>query len=172
VFSNRYPILEGTAPDPDGLNSDATRLLRSRVSGGAHEVVVLSPRHDAALATLSSAGAASALRVLQERMRSHLGAGRRYAQVFVNHDPAAGSSLDHPHAQMVAMEVVPIRSARARARQPRPQLRDGRRPASKADISIGPDGDNAVASRARQPVHCHVGSEPQTLDRVGVAAQQ
>jgi hypothetical protein len=99
-------------------------------------------------------------------------AGRRYAQVFVNHDPAAGSSLDHPHAQVVAMEVVPIRSACARARQPRPQLRDGRRPASKADVSIGPDGDNAVASRARQPVHCHVGSEPQTLDRVGVAAQQ
>jgi UDPglucose--hexose-1-phosphate uridylyltransferase len=107
VFSNRYPILEGTAPDRDGLNTEATRLIGSRHSGGAHEVVVLSPRHDAALATLSSADAASALRVLQERMRSHLEAGRRYVQVFVNHDPAAGSSLDHPHAQVVTMDVVP-----------------------------------------------------------------
>lgn len=107
VFSNRYPILEGTAPDPDGMSSVATPLLRSRLSGGAHEVVVLSPRHDAALATLSSRLAGAALRVLQERMRTHLGAGRRYVQVFLNHDPAAGASLDHPHAQVVAMDAVP-----------------------------------------------------------------
>jgi UDPglucose--hexose-1-phosphate uridylyltransferase len=107
VFSNRYPLLEGTVPDMDGRGSTATTLLHSRPTGGAHEVVVLSPRHDAALATLSSDQASAALRVLVERMRSHLGGGRRYVQVFVNHDPAAGSSLDHPHAQVVAMDVVP-----------------------------------------------------------------
>ena len=107
VFPNRYPIVGVTAPEPDGLSSDATGLLRSRLVGGAHEVVVLSPHHDAALASLSSREMATALRVLQERMRSHLAAGRRYVQVFVNHDPAAGSSLDHPHAQVVALDAVP-----------------------------------------------------------------
>jgi UDPglucose--hexose-1-phosphate uridylyltransferase len=107
VFSNRYPILEGRAPDPDLAGTDGTPLLRRRLIGGAHEVVVLSPRHDAALATLSSEQAAAALGVLQQRTRAHRDAGRRYVQVFVNHDPAAGSSLDHPHAQVVAMDAVP-----------------------------------------------------------------
>jgi UDPglucose--hexose-1-phosphate uridylyltransferase len=85
AFANRYPILDG----------------------GAHEVVVLTPRHDGALATMPPEQAALALRMLQERMRAHLSAGKRYVEVFVNHDPAAGASVDHPHAQVVALDAVP-----------------------------------------------------------------
>lgn len=85
AFANRYPIRDASA----------------------HEVVVLTPRHDGALASMPAAQAAAALRTLQERTRAHLSAGRRYVQVFVNHDLAAGASIDHPHAQVVAMDTVP-----------------------------------------------------------------
>jgi len=70
-------------------------------------VVALTPLHDGALATMSPEQAALVLRMLQERTHAHLSAGKPYVQVFVNHDPAAGASIDHPHAQVIAMDAVP-----------------------------------------------------------------
>ena len=107
LFSNRYPITAHAASDPLGPGTDPGHGLRRRLGGGAHEVVVLDPRHDVALATMRPEQAAVALRMLLERMRVHLAAGRRCVQVFLNHEPAAGASIDHPHAQVVAMDVVP-----------------------------------------------------------------
>jgi UDPglucose--hexose-1-phosphate uridylyltransferase len=40
-------------------------------------------------------------------VRHHLAAGRRYVQVFVNQGRAAGASIAHPHAQLVALDLVP-----------------------------------------------------------------
>jgi UDPglucose--hexose-1-phosphate uridylyltransferase len=83
---------------------------------GAHEVVVLSPRHDADLAALDSAAASEAMRMLRDRAAFHLDAGLVHVQTFVNHGRLAGASLEHPHAQLVALDFVPPAVAAQAAR--------------------------------------------------------
>jgi UDPglucose--hexose-1-phosphate uridylyltransferase len=74
---------------------------------GAHEVVVLSPAHDADLGRLEAAAAAEAMLALRDRSAFHLRAGFGYVQPFVNHGRSAGASIEHPHAQLVALDGVP-----------------------------------------------------------------
>jgi UDPglucose--hexose-1-phosphate uridylyltransferase len=94
VVPNLYPIVTGT---PDGVNA----------ATGAHEVVILSPDHERSFGRLDDAAATEVLTVMRERVRHHLTAGRRYVQVFVNQGRAAGASIAHPHAQLVALDLVP-----------------------------------------------------------------
>jgi UDPglucose--hexose-1-phosphate uridylyltransferase len=88
VVPNLYPIVGGSV-------------------AGAHEVVVLSPAHDRSLGALTCAAAVDVLRMLRDRTAFHLGAGLVHAVPFVNHGKAAGASIEHPHAQLVALDFVP-----------------------------------------------------------------
>ena len=91
VVPNLYPIVGG--PE-DG---DAT---------GAHEVIILSPAHDRDLAHLEPDQVTEVLCVLRDRAAFHLAAGRAFVSAFVNHRRAAGASLAHPHAQLVAPDRI------------------------------------------------------------------
>ena len=91
VVPNKYPIVGDGVP-------------------GAHEVVIFSPAHDADLGALSEHAAADVLLALRDRARFHLAHGCRYAQAFVNQGKAAGASIEHPHAQLVALDLVPPRA--------------------------------------------------------------
>lgn len=94
VVPNLYPIVDGPPPaDSSGGNAPAT---------GTHEVVILSPDHDADVARLTPEQAAEALAVVRDRTREHLGAGAGSVTAFINHGRAAGASIEHPHAQVVA----------------------------------------------------------------------
>ncbi|GIU86853.1 MAG: galactose-1-phosphate uridylyltransferase [Acidimicrobiia bacterium] len=84
--------------------------------GGAHEVVVSSPAHDRPLDRLDPPQARDVVRMLRDRAAYHLGRGRAHAQPFVNQGRAAGASIAHPHAQLVALDVVPPEVARLAAR--------------------------------------------------------
>jgi UDPglucose--hexose-1-phosphate uridylyltransferase len=95
VVPNLYPIV---TPAAAGGAAAAT---------GAHEVVVLSPDDRNSFGKLDDAGAVEVLTVIRDRVRHHLDAGRKYAQAFVNHGRAAGASIAHPHAQLVALDWVP-----------------------------------------------------------------
>jgi UDPglucose--hexose-1-phosphate uridylyltransferase len=77
---------------------------------GTHEVVIFSPAHDADLGALAPEGAADVLVALRDRARFHLVQGCRYVQVFVNQGKPAGASIEHPHAQLVALDFVPTRA--------------------------------------------------------------
>jgi UDPglucose--hexose-1-phosphate uridylyltransferase len=99
VVPNLYPIVGGPEAGPGAT--------------GAHEVVVLSPAHDASFAQLDAAQAAEVLTVLRDRARHHLAAGCTFVQVVINHGRAAGASIQHPHAQIVALDVVPPAVAQA-----------------------------------------------------------
>lgn len=90
VVPNKYPIVG------DGV-------------AGAHEVVIFSPAHDADWGALSEDAAADVLAAARDRARLHLAHGCEYVQVFVNQGKAAGASIEHPHAQLVALDVVPPR---------------------------------------------------------------
>ena len=90
VVPNLYPIVG--APDA----GDAT---------GAHEVVILCPDHDRDLPALDDDQATELFVVLRDRIRFHLDAGRVFVVAFVNHGRAAGASIEHPHAQIVAPDA-------------------------------------------------------------------
>jgi UDPglucose--hexose-1-phosphate uridylyltransferase len=83
---------------------------------GAHEVAVLSPRHDAPLGALSDAEAVEVFTVLRDRAAVHAAAGLAHAQPFFNYGKAAGASIEHPHAQLVALDFVPPAVERATGR--------------------------------------------------------
>jgi len=93
VVPNLYPIVGGPEPGPGAT--------------GAHEVVVLSPAHDAPFGDLDDEQAVETLMVLRERARAHTGRGRAHVQLLVNEGPEAGASLEHPHAQLLALDFVP-----------------------------------------------------------------
>jgi len=54
---------------------------------------------------------------LRDRIRTHLENGLPYAVAFINHRRAAGASIAHPHAQVVALDFVPPDVARMQERQ-------------------------------------------------------
>jgi UDPglucose--hexose-1-phosphate uridylyltransferase len=91
VVPNKFPIVGDGVP-------------------GAHEVVIFSAAHDAGLSALSDDAAADVLLALRDRARFHLAHGCVYAQAFVNQGKAAGASIEHPHAQLVALDRVPDRA--------------------------------------------------------------
>jgi UDPglucose--hexose-1-phosphate uridylyltransferase len=74
---------------------------------GAHEVLVLSPAHDAQLDRLSPAAAKTALIAMRDRAAYHLGTGLVHAQPILNQGRASGASIEHPHAQLIALGFTP-----------------------------------------------------------------
>ena len=102
-------------PETRGWHVRAVPNLYPVVGGavrGAHEVVVLSPAHDAALEDLEPAHARAVWSLLRERCAFHLDAGRVHVTPFVNHGKEAGASLAHPHAQLIGVDFVPLQVAR------------------------------------------------------------
>ncbi|HYU38680.1 MAG TPA: hypothetical protein VEM59_02435 [Acidimicrobiia bacterium] len=93
VVPNLYPIVGGTDAGPGAT--------------GAHEVVVLSPSHENSFAQLDHRQAVEVLTVIRDRSRSHLAAEHTFVQIAINHGRAAGASIEHPHAQLVALDVMP-----------------------------------------------------------------
>jgi UDPglucose--hexose-1-phosphate uridylyltransferase len=91
VVPNLYPILD-TVPGDHGIS-------------GLHEVLVLSPDHHHAFEQLTDDQACELITVLRDRSRWH----QSYAHVqpLLNQGRAAGASIAHPHAQLVALDVVP-----------------------------------------------------------------
>jgi UDPglucose--hexose-1-phosphate uridylyltransferase len=93
VVPNLYPIVG------DGVS-------------GAHEVIVLSPAHDGQLDRLAPEAATAALIALRDRAAHHLGAGLVHAQPILNQGRASGASIEHPHAQLIALGFMPRRVER------------------------------------------------------------
>lgn len=102
VVPNLYPIVGGPTAGPGAT--------------GAHEVVILSPNHVADFGSLADSQATEVLTVLRDRARVHADAGHTHVQVLVNHGRAAGASIAHPHAQVLAIDVVPPAVAAAALR--------------------------------------------------------
>lgn len=101
VVPNLYPIVDTSGSAATGDRPGATRVT------GAHEVVILSPDHTASFGRLDDAAAVEVLTVIRDRVRFHLDVGHAYVQAFVNQGKAAGASIAHPHAQVVALDFVP-----------------------------------------------------------------
>lgn len=91
VVPNLFPIV--------GADDDGVR--------GAHEVLVCSPDHHRQFDALAPDDATKALLALRDRAAFQLDAGFVHAQPLVNHGRASGASIEHPHAQLVALAFTP-----------------------------------------------------------------
>ena len=86
------------------------KIVRSKrtINGvGIHDVIVETPDHSLTTALLSDAQVADVLRSYKARFDA-VSADPRVTHViiFKNHGVAAGTSLEHPHSQMIASPVI------------------------------------------------------------------
>jgi UDPglucose--hexose-1-phosphate uridylyltransferase len=107
VVPNLYPLVGPAEPHARAESAGFGEQHGAVRVSGAHEVVVLSPDHDASFGKLTDDAATEVLTIIRDRVRFHLDAGHAYVQAFVNHGKAAGASIAHPHAQVVALDLVP-----------------------------------------------------------------
>ena len=109
VIPNKYPALsEGGRPERH------VQSWRRRIGVGFHEVLIETPDHALPPALLPEGDVAAILRTYHTRF-ARLSADPRVAHVtlFKNQGPAAGTSLEHPHSQIIA---TPITSSWLRTR--------------------------------------------------------
>ena len=104
-------------------------------SPGAHEVIVLSPAHDGQLDRCRPTRQPPRVIALRDRAAHHLDAGLVHAQPILNQGRASGASIEHPHAQLVALGFMPphveallARFAARGQRSRRRRVRSGPRP--------------------------------------------
>jgi UDPglucose--hexose-1-phosphate uridylyltransferase len=105
VVPNKFPALQ--------IEEDHRRIADGPVfehmgGCGAHEVVIETPQHDVVLAHQPAEQIETLLRVVHRRYVD-LMRDRRFQSVvvFKNHGERAGTSLRHPHWQIIATSVVP-----------------------------------------------------------------
>ena len=104
VVPNKFPIV-GPGDQPAGPQ---TGLYRECPAHGLHEVIIESPRHDQNLDTMTLEDRASVIAMYRNRCRGLLAAPDiRSVILFRNRGRAAGASLRHPHAQVIALPDVP-----------------------------------------------------------------
>ena len=131
VVPNLYPLLAGggqrdaSPMSESGFASPGDPLAGSTRGAvgdqfaaapavGSHEVIINAPEHVGSLAELNAERFAVAVEVWRERLRAHGDAA--YCHLIVNEGPDAGASLDHTHAQLYALDFVPVAVARERER--------------------------------------------------------
>jgi UDPglucose--hexose-1-phosphate uridylyltransferase len=115
VVRNKYPALE--------LEGERTRTfegVRRQITGvGYHEVLVESPLHNTCPGLESSIEISLMLEAFKIRGRE-IAQDPRIEQIiyFKNHGESAGTSLAHPHTQLIGLPIVPY-GIRARTEEAR-----------------------------------------------------
>jgi UDPglucose--hexose-1-phosphate uridylyltransferase len=102
IVPNRYAVVS-PAVGPASVPTPAAPAPAT----GRHEVVVESARHDADPRSASPRKAGEVLWAMRERCRSMAADNPAAIVVFRNHGAAAGTSLRHPHSQIVALDQAP-----------------------------------------------------------------
>ncbi len=102
VVPNLWAALGGDGSTERG----GSPMFREMPGTGSHEVVVESPRHNARLDEMALDDVCRVIRVWRERYNDLIERPSiRAVVVFRNFGPLAGTSLAHPHSQVVATPV-------------------------------------------------------------------
>ncbi len=110
AFPNKYPAL-GTG-SASGAKSEGP-LFAAVTGEGAHEVLVETPVHNRFPADRDDGEMALLVQAYQQRylaLQSHR--STKYVLIFKNHGEGAGTSIEHPHSQIIAAPVVPEKEQR------------------------------------------------------------
>jgi UDPglucose--hexose-1-phosphate uridylyltransferase len=110
VFSNKYAALSG---EGEAVRREESPLFREMEGVGAHEVIVETPIHNRTIPMMCETEVEEILVVYQARYNALREDSRiRYIILFKNHGEAAGTSLEHPHSQLIATPIAPMLSRR------------------------------------------------------------
>lgn len=83
-------------------------IYHSMSGYGVAEVIIESPRHNALIALMSDEEVENIINAYKSRYLSIQGKkGIETIIIFRNHGPSAGTSLEHPHSQLIATPIVP-----------------------------------------------------------------
>jgi UDPglucose--hexose-1-phosphate uridylyltransferase len=105
VVPNKFPALR---IEEEHVRQKEGSLFHRMGGCGAHEVIIETPEHDRFLADQPADHVEFVLRALQLRFNDLMRDSRFLAIVlFKNHGEGAGTSLRHPHWQLIATPVVP-----------------------------------------------------------------
>jgi UDPglucose--hexose-1-phosphate uridylyltransferase len=105
VVPNRFPVL---APDGDARRQISPDGFVRMPGIGRHEVIVESPDHSADLSRADDAAVLAVLEAYRARYRALRTEGAGVILIFRNHGARAGTSISHPHSQIIAAPVVPV----------------------------------------------------------------
>lgn len=105
LCKNKFPALREDLPTERRLIGP---LFREMEGHGRHEILIESPHHGLSLWDQAPSQVLRVLRVLHRRSCALAGDSRlEVVQIFKNHGTAAGSSMPHPHFQIIATPIVP-----------------------------------------------------------------
>ena len=106
VVRNKYPALTS-----EGSSDNRREGIYDRMDGmGFHEVVIETPEHGKLLETMPGEAVADVIRTFMLRVSEIKKDPRiKYVMIFKNHGRNAGASLLHPHSQIIAMPMAPLR---------------------------------------------------------------
>ena len=105
VVPNKFATFAGAGPAPRSVSAAGFVTMPGV---GRHEVVIESPCHSADLAELDVDAVRDVLEAYRARYRALRAERPALVLIFRNHGPGAGTSLAHPHSQIVTMPVVPV----------------------------------------------------------------
>jgi UDPglucose--hexose-1-phosphate uridylyltransferase len=104
VVPNRFAALQ---PNLATTRSSVGRFLSAKGFGIA-EVVIESPKHNLTIATMDIKELGNVLLAYRARLREISKNDKiNLITIFRNHGPLAGTSLEHPHSQIIATPIVP-----------------------------------------------------------------
>jgi len=104
VVPNKFAALQSDTPfQPKRVG----RFLKATGYGIA-EVIIETPRHNLTLATMDNESVEDVVKVYKLRYLSVAKEKQvRFINIFRNHGVRAGTSLEHPHSQLIATPIIP-----------------------------------------------------------------
>lgn len=106
VTPNKYPALihNGTT-----IRKERGKFFRKMDGVGVHEVIIETPYHNRLIPLMDDKEVEEILMSYRERYRALRNDPIvKLIMIFKNHGKSAGTSLEHPHSQLVATPIVPI----------------------------------------------------------------
>ncbi|MDP2922853.1 MAG: galactose-1-phosphate uridylyltransferase [Candidatus Omnitrophota bacterium] len=98
----------GAVSNEEKMVRENNGLYNSMSGFGVHEVIVEHPRHNTCIALMSNEDVENIIRAYKARYNAIADTeGIECIVIFKNHGPSAGTSLEHPHSQLIATPVVP-----------------------------------------------------------------
>jgi UDPglucose--hexose-1-phosphate uridylyltransferase len=107
VVPNKFAALSPPEPETD-TGRTRTGLYFEMAGCGAHEVVIEVPDHSRTIATMSEEEVSRVIHTYRERfLELDRDEWNQLIIIFRNQGEEAGTSLEHPHSQIIGTPVVP-----------------------------------------------------------------
>lgn len=103
VVPNKYPAFT-----MDEVDEDDDNLYQHQSALGLHEVIIHSPHHHLSLSTMQIDEVVKVIKMYKRRYLLALKNPQvKSAVIIVNHGRQAGASIEHSHAQLFAIPMIP-----------------------------------------------------------------